>query len=120
MNYDARQFAIESARIAFDHKSERVVAFDLRGISPVTEYVVICTGTSDRQMRTVTEALEEYGRTLGQRPFGLAGRQSGVWTLIDFVDVVFHIFGRSHRDYYDLELLWGDAPRIEWARSVSA
>ncbi len=120
MNHNACQFAIELARIAADHKSERVVTFDLRGISPVTEYVVVCTGTSERQMHTVAEALEEYGKKLGQRPFGFAGRQSEVWTLIDFVDVVFHIFGRAHRDYYDLELLWGDAPKIDWARSESA
>ena len=117
---DARQFAIELARIAYDNKSEDVIALDLRGVIPVTDFVVICTGTSDRQMRTLADRIVEYGKKVGERPFGLAGRESAVWILLDYVDVVFHVFARKYRDYYDLELLWGDAPRVEWARSESA
>lgn len=114
---EARQLAIELARIASDLKSEAVVAFDLRGITSVTDYTVICTGTSDRQMRAVAEAVIEYARKIGQKPYGVAGTENDVWIIVDFVDVVVHIFGRPYRDYYDLELLWGDAPRLEWARS---
>ncbi len=117
---DARQFAIELARISADLKSTDVLAMDLRGISPVTDMTVIATGTSDRQMRAVADALVDYGKKLGRRPFGYAGRDSAVWIVIDFIDVVFHIFAKPYRDYYDLELLWGDAPKIEWARSESA
>ncbi len=117
---DPRQFAIEIARIAHENKSEDLIALDLRGISPVTDYTVICTGTSDRQMRAVADALVDYGKKLGRRPMGYAGRESAVWIVIDFVDVVFHIFSRPDRTYYDLELLWGDAPRVEWALSESA
>ena len=62
----------------------------------------------------------EYGAKLGERPYGLTGYQSATWILIDFVDVVLHVFGRPYRAYYDLELLWGDVPRLEWARSESA
>lgn len=114
---ESRQFAIELARIAADLKSEDVVAFDLRGITSVTDYTVICTGTSDRQMRAVAEAAIEYGRKVGQKPYGMAGVENAVWIIVDFVDVVIHVFGRPYRDYYDLELLWGDAPRLEWTRS---
>ncbi len=119
-NTNAHQFAIELARIAHDNNSENVIALDLRGISPVTDFVVICTGTSDRQMRTLAERTIEYAKKLGQRPFGVAGTEGGVWLLLDYVDVVMHIFARAHRDFYDLELLWGDAPRVEWARCESA
>jgi len=101
-------------------KSTDVLAMDLRGISPITDMTVIATGTSDRQMRAVADALLEYGKKVGRRPMGFAGRESAVWIVIDFVDVVFHIFARPYRDYYDLELLWGDAPKIEWAKSESA
>ncbi|RME41366.1 MAG: RsfS/YbeB/iojap family protein [Planctomycetota bacterium] len=62
----------------------------------------------------------DYARKVGERPLGVSGYEACVWILLDFVDVVFHIFTRSAREYYDLELLWGDAPRINWARSESA
>jgi len=117
---DALQFAIEIARIAHDNKSEDVVALDLRGVSPVSDYVVIATGTSDRQMRAVAEMVVEYGHKLGDRPFGISGLEHAAWVLLDYVDVVFHLFSKPYREYYDLELLWGDAPRLEWARSETA
>lgn len=119
-NPGALQFAIELARIAHDNKSENVVALDLRGISSVTDFVLICTGTSDRQIRAVADLAIEYGKKVGERPYGVAGLQNGTWVLLDYVDVVFHIFAPGYREYYDLELLWGDAPRIEWTRSESA
>ncbi len=115
-----QQLTIELSRIAHDNKSDQVVALDLRGISPVTDFVVICTGTSDRQMRTVADAVVAYGKKLGERPLGVSGYQNAAWILVDYVDIVFHIFAGPYREYYDLELLWGDAPRIEWARSESA
>lgn len=119
-NSDARQFAIELARIAADLKSSDVLALDLRGISPVTDITVIATGTSDRQMRGVANALVDYGKKVGRRPIGFAGYESAAWIVVDFIDVVAHVFAKPYREYYDLELLWGDAPRIEWARSESA
>ena len=119
-NRSAVQFAIELARIAHDNKSEDVIALDLRGISPVTDFVLICTGTSDRQMRAVADIVVEYGKKVGERPLGFSGYESAAWILLDYVDVVFHIFAKVYREYYDLELLWGDAPRLEWARSETA
>jgi ribosome-associated protein len=117
---DALQFAIEVARIAHDNKSEDVIGLDLRGVSPVTDFVVIGTGTSDRQMRAVADRVVEYGKRMGERPFGVSGVETAAWILLDYIDVVFHLFSKPYRQYYDLELLWGDAPRIEWTRSESA
>lgn len=116
----ARQFAIELARIASDNKSEEVVALDLRGISSVTDFTVIATGTSARQMRAVADRAIEYGRRVGERPYGASGYENAVWIVLDYVDVVLHLFAPHYRSYYDLELLWGDAPRVDWARSESA
>ncbi len=116
----ALQFAVELARIAHDHKSENLVALDLRGISDMMDFVVLSTGTSDRQMRTVVDMCVEYGKRVGQRPFGKSGYENAAWILVDYIDVVFHIFSREYRNFYDLELLWGDAPRVEWSRSESA
>lgn len=119
-NSQALQFTIELAGIAHDNQSQDVVVLDLRGISPVMDFVVISTGSSDRQMRTVADKVIEYGKKVGERPLGVAGYESAAWILLDYVDVVFHIFAKAYREYYDLELLWGDAPRVEWARSESA
>ncbi len=117
---DARQFAIEVARIIHDNKCGDVTALDLRGISPVTDFVLIGTGTSDRQMRAVADLVIEYGKKVGQRPYGFCGYDSAAWIIVDYVDVVLHVFAKPYRNYYDLELLWGDAPRVEWTRSESA
>lgn len=114
------QFTAELARIASDNKCDDVVAFDLRGISAVMDFTVIATGTSERQIRAVADRVVEYGRKVGERPFGLCGADGASWVVIDYVDVVVHIFNVSARTYYDLELLWGDAPRVEWSRSASA
>ena len=119
-NKDPLQLAIELARIAHENKSEDVIALDLRGISPVTDFVVVATGTSDRQMRAVADRVTEYGKKVGEQLYGSSGYESAAWILLDYVDVVLHLFAASYREYYDLELLWGDAPRVEWARSESA
>ncbi len=116
----APQFATEVARVAHDNKSEDVTVFDLRGISHVMDFAVICTGTSDRQIRAVADRVKEYARKVGEHHYGLCGYENAKWVIVDYVDVVLHVFARSYRSYYDLELLWGDAPRLEWARSESA
>lgn len=118
--YNAHQFAVELARIAEDNKCEDVVVLDLRGISGLCDFAVIGTGTSARQIRAVGEAVRSYGKKIGQLPFGYAGQENAVWLVTDFVDVVLHVFAKPYRAYYDLELLWGDAPRISWLRSESA
>ncbi len=110
----AQDFAVRAARLAVDLRAEDVVVLDLRDLSPVTDFFVICSGTSDRQMRAVYDALEADGNASGWPPFGSAGYDSTTWMLLDFVDVVVHIFSPEYRRYYDLELLWGDAPRVEW------
>ena len=114
------QLAKEIARTAHDNKCVDVTVLDLREISQVMDFVVICTGTSDRQIRSVADAVREQGRKMGERPYGFCGYESANWIVADFVDVVLHVFAKSYRLYYDLELLWGDAPRIDWAISESA
>ena len=94
----AYQFTVEIARIAHDHKAQEVIALDLRGISPVTDFTVIGTGTSDRQMRAVVDRVLAYGKKIGERPFGLCGYEGATWIVIDFVDVVFHVFGKPYRE----------------------
>ncbi len=117
---DSRAFALEIARLTHDYRSENVVVLDLRERCSFTDFLVICSGTSDRQIRSVADGVIEYGKRFGERPYGLSGHENARWVVLDFIDVVVHIFSASHRSYYDLELLWGDAPRLEWARSETA
>jgi len=114
--FPARRLAVEAARIGHDRRCSDVVVLDLRGISPVTDYFVILTGISDRQMRSVADEIAAAAAEAGHALFHVAGADSSNWILLDFVDVVVHIFDGKHRRYYDLELIWGDAPRVRWAR----
>ena len=110
----ARRLAVQAARIAADNNCEEVLVLDLRGISPVTDYFVIATGTSGRQMASVGDDICEHGKSIGQKVWKVAGMDSDGWILLDFVDVVVHIFDEAHRKFYDLELIWGSAPRVKW------
>jgi len=110
----AKAFALAAANIAADRHCNDIVVLDLKGKSPATDYFVIATGTSDRQMRTVANEICEEARKRGMKRFGRAGYEQGRWILLDYVDVVIHIFDTEYRDYYDLELLWGDAKRLNW------
>ena len=112
----ARTLAIEAARLACDSHCEDVVILDLRGISPVTDYFVIATGTSPRQMRSVADDIAGFGKSIGQPVWQKAGMDSSQWVLLAFVDLVVHLFDSQARGYYDLELMWGEAPHVKWKR----
>jgi len=109
----AQEFALAAARIAVDRHCKDVMVLDLRGLSPATDYFVIGTSTSPRQAKTVADEVSQYGRPRGFQRFGLAGYDTGRWILLDFVDVVVHVFDAELREYYALEMLWGDAKRVE-------
>jgi ribosome-associated protein len=108
----ARAFALAAAKVAADRRCSDIIVLDLKGKSPATDYFVIATGTSDRQRRTVADEICEAAREKDLQRFGRAGYEQGRWILLDFVDVVIHIFDDEYRNYYDLELLWGDAERL--------
>jgi ribosome-associated protein len=115
----AQRFAVECARLMADFKCEDVLIFDVRGLSEVTDFVVIGTGTSDRQMRSVAEDLEEIGKEHDFKRYGSEDDDAATWIVADFVEVVAHLFEPNVRAHYDLEMLWGDAPRVAWRRDAS-
>jgi ribosome-associated protein len=108
----AKDFALAAAKVAAGRHCSDIVVLDLSGKSPATDYFVIATGTSDRQMRTVADEISKTAREQHFQRFGRAGYEQARWILLDFIDVVVHIFDSEYRDYYDLELLWGDAERL--------
>ena len=109
-----------AARLAVDRHGRDIAVLDLRGISPVTDYFVIITGTSDRQMRAVADEIVQEAAPAGWKPYNPADTRSDKWVLVDFVDVVVHVFEQAARRFYDLELIWGDAPRVRWQRRTRA
>jgi ribosome-associated protein len=111
-NSKAKEFAMLAAKLAAERHCTDIVVLDLRDISPATDYFMIATGTSDRQMRAVADEISDEAKKQGQQRFGRAGYEQARWILLDFIDVVIHIFDTEYRDYYDLELLWGDAKRL--------
>ena len=107
-----KQLALSAAKIARDRNCTDITILDLTGISPATNFFVIATGTSDRQARTVADEISMEAKKQGHQRFGIAGYDKGQWILLDFVSVVIHIFDEEHRDYYNLEMLWGDAEQL--------
>jgi ribosome-associated protein len=112
----AQQLAIASARVMDDAKCEDIIIFDVRGVSTICDYLLIGTGTSDRQMRAVADHVEEMAEARGEKVFWVDGRKDGEWIVIDYVDVMIHLFESEKRAFYDLESMWGDCPRVEWAK----
>ena len=110
----AREFAVAAARLARDSHGEDIIILDLRDISPITNYFVVATGTSGRQMRSLAEELMALGAQTGNKVWRYAGMEGSDWIVLDFVDCVVHLFDPMHRQYYDLELIWGEAPHVVW------
>ncbi len=118
-----RARALRIAEAAADKLAEDVVALDVRELASFADTFILATGTSDRHVRTIADAVVEASRSDGQQPMGVEGHDDGRWVLIDLGDVIVHVFQREVRALYDLERLWSDAPPIEldietrqWAR----
>ena len=90
---------------------------DVRGMSQITDYVIIGSGTSERQMRSILNHVEDLGATRGFQAFRSNTDDRASWVLVDFVDVVVHLFEPNTRAHYDLETLWPDARKIQWERA---
>ncbi len=115
-NINPSELAIESARLMTDLHCENVIVLDVHKLSQVTKYIVIGNGTSDRQMYSVAEDVADYGKDNGHPVFRSSHERSSNWIVIDFVDVIVHIFEPNTRAYYDLESLWIDAVELSWKR----
>jgi ribosome-associated protein len=101
---------VQVAELALDRKAEEVVAMDLRGISSATDFFVMATGNSDVQVKAIAKHVMEELSKAGVKPLHVEGMDRARWVLMDFVDFVVHVLHPSAREFYQLELLWGDAP----------
>jgi ribosome-associated protein len=110
-------FAVDLARLAADDKCEDVVILDVRGISQICDYLIVASGTSDRQMKAVAQHMEDLGKERGTPPFRTNRDDATTWVVVDFVEIVAHLFEPTQREYYDIEGLWRDGKAIDWKRS---
>lgn len=101
-----------AAHAAIEKKATDLVLLDLREIASFTEYFLICSGTSARQVQAVSNAIEEALLKQGKRPLHIEGYSSAEWILLDYGDFIVHVFGHASRKFYDLERLWRDARRV--------
>jgi ribosome-associated protein len=97
---------------ALDKKAEDVEALDLHGLSSVADWFLIASGGSDTQVRAIADGIRERLAGRGIEPIGTEGYNAGTWVLVDYADLVVHVFHREKRAYYALDKLWSDAPRI--------
>ena len=104
--------ALLSAEAADGKKARNIVVLDLRGLTFITDYFVICSCDNITQIGAVTDEIEAALARAGARPLHIEGKNGSNWVLMDFGDVVVHIFDELTRAYYNVERLWSDAPRV--------
>lgn len=111
---DAKKLALLCRKLADDKKAEDLVVLDVRKLSSITDYFVIATGTSEPHLRAIeSEILGTLATEHGLKPTGTEGNAQSNWIVADFFDVIVHIMKKDVREKYDLEGLWGDAPKAK-------
>ena len=109
---DSRKRALLCVNASLEKKAKDLVILNVKEISGFADYFIICSGTSDRQVRAVASAIQENLKKVGILPLGVEGEAAGRWILLDYDDVILHVFFESVRTFYDLERLWSEAPRM--------
>jgi ribosome-associated protein len=109
---DPNELARLIVQLASDKKAEDIVMLDIHALSIIADYFVICTGTSDRQVRAIAKDIDEQVGKRGIQPVHIEGMQDATWVLLDYGSVIVHVFDPATRDYYRLEKLWAEAPRV--------
>ncbi len=117
------QLALAAARTAEDNRAEEIAVLDMREITPVFDYFVIATGNSRRQLHAISEEIDHHLEDeLGDHRMGIEGYSDSRWILLDYGSVVIHLFDAETREFYALEDLWSEAPRVDlpWRASDQA
>ncbi|MGH9212329.1 MAG: ribosome silencing factor [Acidimicrobiales bacterium] len=118
---DARRLAVVAARAADDKGATDVLILEVAGVLTVVDEFVIASAANDRQVRAVVDEIELKVAEAGlARPLRVEGRDERRWVLLDYGDVVVHVFLQEVREYYELERLWTDVPRVEWQPALTS
>ncbi|MBN1405793.1 MAG: ribosome silencing factor [Candidatus Omnitrophica bacterium] len=114
-NTDSREKSLTIARLADSKKAVDVVALDMRKVSGLCDYFVICSGSSDKMLKAISDNIREFLKKQGISPAHVEGEQEAKWILMDYGDVIVHIFHEEKRSFYNLERLWKDAKKLKLA-----
>lgn len=118
---ESRKLALLCRKLADDKKAENIVILQVKDVSSITDYFVIATGTSEPHLRAIVEEItENLDEKYGQRPRATDGSLATAWVVLDYFDVIVHIMRADVREHYNLEGLWGDAPRVQAGRRKQA
>jgi ribosome-associated protein len=109
---ESRQRALLCVNAALENKSKDLLVLNVSEISAFADYFIICSGTSDRQVRAIADSIQGSLKKAGIMPLGVEGDAAAQWILLDFDDVIIHVFIESARAFYDLERLWSEAPQM--------
>ena len=109
----AKALAKRVAVLASERKAIDIQVLELAKLTSFTDYFVVCSGSSDRQVKAIADSVEVSLKEEGQRPIGAEGAAGSKWVLVDYGSVVLHVFYEAEREYYALEKLWFDAPRLK-------
>jgi ribosome-associated protein len=104
--------ALLLTRLALERKAYDLVVLEVREFTSIADYFILCSGRSDRQVQSIAQGLEQNAGEDGIKPYAVEGVQRGHWVLMDFSDVIVHVFYEPVREFYDLDGLWGHAPRV--------
>ena len=115
---NGRDIALFAARTADDKKATGIVIYNVIGLTDITDYFVIATAQSKAQIRAIVEGISHELKLCGTNKLGQEGNETGQWVLLDYSDCVIHVFSPALRDYYGIESLWGDAPKLDWTHEV--
>ena len=116
---DAKKRALLCVNASLEKKANNIVVMNVREMSSFTDYFVICSGASDRQVQAIASAIRENMKKKGLLPLGVEGENHGQWVLMDYEDVVVHIFYEPVREFYEIERLWSEAPAMKVGENVA-
>jgi len=116
---DGKEQVLLCVNASLKKKAKNLIILNVKEYSSFADYFIICSGTSDRQVQAITASIQENLKEYGIMPLGIEGEKLGRWVLMDYEDVIIHIFYEPVREFYDIERLWSDAPRMEVGDEVT-
>lgn len=112
---EARSKALLAAEAASEKKAEDIVILEVSTLIGITDFFVIASGNNERQVSTIVDEVERKLRETGHKPYRREGEREGRWVLLDYLDIVVHVFHKEEREFYELERLWKDAARVPFS-----
>ena len=112
-----RQLALLAADVCDEKKAKDIIVLDVRKITSISDYFIVCSTSNERQARAIAEDLRMRLKEMGKREMGVEGLEDARWVLQDFGDIVLHLFHESQREFYDIEGLWADAKQVRWKKA---